>query len=84
MSDLLVRNVQPEVLAYLKERAGREGRSVQAALSAILAELEERESHARRAEEFWKEADALHARIAASGRPQTDSAELRHVGRRGE
>ena len=68
MSQVLVRDLDPEVLDRLKRRAGNSGRSLQAELKAIL------EQAARPAGDV----PALAARIRRklSGREHSDSAEL--------
>jgi len=71
MPDLLIRNLSPETLAYLKDAAVRHGRSVRAEVTALIKDAEQRE---RRAREFWPAADALRDRLA--GRYHADSTEL--------
>jgi hypothetical protein len=77
MPDLLIRNVKPETMAHLKERAVRNGRSVQAEVREVLDRSEEQ---ARRMAEYREETLVVQERFR--GRPQPDSSELRHVGRR--
>ncbi|MGI8926903.1 MAG: FitA-like ribbon-helix-helix domain-containing protein [Tepidiformaceae bacterium] len=81
MPNILVRDVDAETADYWKRRARLKGRSVQAELAdylrdAALAALAEREAAHR---DFWAWADAFRAEI---GPDLTDSAILRHEGRR--
>lgn len=71
MSDILIRDVDPEALKAIKARAARGGRSMQAELRHVIEELAEQE---RRRRTFWERADAL--RAASAGTEQTDSADL--------
>lgn len=76
MPDLLVRDVKPETVAYLKAEAARKRTPLQPEARRVLEAVEEQH---RRLEEFRADADAF--REATRGREHTDSAELRHVGR---
>ena len=68
MSQVLVREIDPDVLERLKRRAGMSGRSLQAELKAILEQ----------AARSPGEVSALAARMRRklSGRNHSDSAEL--------
>jgi plasmid stability protein len=71
MSDLLIRNLPPEVAAFLKAEAARHGRSVQAEVVEMLEQAEERQ---KKHERFWQTADALREELR--GRTFSDSADL--------
>lgn len=71
MPDLLIRNLGAETVAYLKERARLNRRSVQAEVAALIEEAEAREARSR---EFWRQAADIRAVLAE--RKHTDSAEL--------
>lgn len=77
MPDLLVRDVKPETVAFLKARAARKRTSVQAEVRDALDTLEEEE---RRMEEFRERADAF--RAGTQRVEHSDGAELRHIGQR--
>ena len=68
MPDLLVRNVRPETLAFLKRRAANNGRSLQAEVLDVL----EHEEAAER--ELWIRVKDF--KDSLRGRPHSDSAEL--------
>ena len=70
MAQVLVRDLDESVVDKLKERAGKNGRSLQAELKALLESQAELVSKA--------EARALAARIRrrVGARPQTDSGSL--------
>ncbi len=71
MPDLLIRNLAPDTMATLKANAQKHRRSV----NAEVVEIIEREiASSRRAEAFWKRADAL--RTMTDGVEQTDTADL--------
>ena len=78
MPDLLVRDVKPETVAFLKAEAARKRTSMRSEVRAILDSVEEQH---RRMQEFRADADAV--REATRGRDHSDSAELRHIGQRG-
>lgn len=69
MAQVLVRGLSPEVLAALKERARKRGRSLQAELKALLQEAADRESCDPLAE-------VQRIRAMFAGRRFSDSAEL--------
>ncbi len=71
MPDLLIRNLKPETVDFIKSLAARHGRSVQAEITAL---LEEARAEEVRRNEFWTLAAEL--RRATANRPQTDSADL--------
>lgn len=71
MSDLLIRNLDPEVAADLKRAASENGRSVQAEVQGIL-ELEMRRR--RLNDGFWERAAELRSRF--EGPVQSDSTDL--------
>jgi len=71
MPDLLIRNLSPQTIAFLKEAAARHGRSVQAEVTALIEDAEQR---VRRERDFWAAADPF--RVSLQGRPHSDSAGL--------
>ncbi len=71
MPQVLIRGLDPEDIAALKERARQRGRSLQAELKMILQEAAR--VH-RNHNDFWEVADRLREQTA--GRRHTDSAEL--------
>ena len=71
MGQLLVRDVPDRIIAELKKRAKKNGRSAEAEHRAILAD-----ALALSADDFWKEADRLRNELKESGRTFTDSAAL--------
>jgi plasmid stability protein len=70
MAQILVRNLEPEVVERLKQRAQSHGRSLQAEVAAILRE----ESQKKSMEEARAEAERI--RRGYSGQRFQDSAEL--------
>ncbi|MGD9894378.1 MAG: Arc family DNA-binding protein [Dehalococcoidia bacterium] len=70
MAQILVRNLEPEVVERLKQRAQSHGRSLQAEVAAILRE----ESQKKSMEEARAEAERI--RRGFGGRRFSDSAEL--------
>ena len=77
MPDLLVRNVRPETVAFLKAEAVRKHTSVQAEVRAL---LDSREEQHRRMAEFRARTDAFREGLLRV--EHSDSAELRHIGQR--
>ena len=73
MAQVLIRDLDPEVLETLKERARRNHRSLQGELKAIL-EVAARGTAASSVEEFLAQARLIRERTAATY--QTDSAAL--------
>ena len=73
MSQILVRNLDPEIVARLKERAERNRRSLEAEVRAILEDYSVRVVRERRVEEFLRIADEIRAR---SGPQRTNSVDL--------
>lgn len=71
MSDILIRDVDPEAVDAIKARAARGGRSMQAELRQVIEDIAEQE---RRRKIFWERADAL--RKSLEGREHSDSADL--------
>ena len=78
MTDLLIRGIKAETMAFLYREADRNGASVEAVVRDALDALEEEE---RRMEEFRARANAF--RAATQRVEHSDSAELRHIGQRG-
>jgi plasmid stability protein len=74
MPDLLVRDLKPETVACLEQRALRKGVSLQAEVQALLDAEAERERAAERA--FWAEVYAFRDSLKAPGRTFSDSGEL--------
>jgi plasmid stability protein len=72
MSDILVRDVPDEVVSALKERAARNGRSLQREVMLILEGSTKEEARRRAA---LAAADEIRNRLAASGRTFGDSVE---------
>ena len=79
MTDLLVRNIDPSIAEEIREEAKETHRTLQAQVTTILEEWARLRSRKR---EFLERAAAL--REQTRGTHQTDSAILRHEGRRGE
>ncbi len=80
MAQILVRNLDDEVVESLKERAKREGRSLQAEVSMILVEAAG--APKLDAETAWKLLDEFRDRF--KGRKFTDSVKLLREDRYGE
>ena len=72
MPNILVRDLSPETVAALKRRAQQHRRSLQQELAAVLEEAASQPEQAS-AHEL---AEAIRARLAATGRPFTDSTGL--------
>lgn len=70
MAQVLVRDLDESVVEKLKERAGQNGRSLQAELKAIL------EAHARLVSKAEARTLAARIRRRIGARPQTDSGVL--------
>ena len=70
MSQILVRNLDPQTIKHLKERAQQNGRSLEAEVREILEDLADR---ARKREEFRRLAAEIRGR---SGPQTTDSVDL--------
>ncbi|MGA2326980.1 MAG: plasmid stabilization protein [Bryobacteraceae bacterium] len=68
MAQLTVRNVPDEIVRTLRIRAAQHGRSAEAEIRRILAEVLRADPA-----DFWASADALRSR---SGRQRSDSARL--------
>ena len=73
MSQILVRNLAPEVVERLKQRAERNHRSLEAEVRAILEVMSAQDSRQRRIDEFLRIADAIRER---SGPQRTNSVDL--------
>jgi plasmid stability protein len=71
MPTLLIPEVEETLLVRLRERAAAHGRTPEAEAKLILLE-----SLPPAGVQVWAEVNALHDRLAASGRSFTDSAEL--------
>lgn len=71
MASLHVRNIEDDIVARLKERAARNGRSAEAEHRAILREALDNESAAARKAEWLARADAF--RTSLEGRHHTPS-----------
>ena len=76
MAQILVRELDDEIVATLKEEAKAHDRSLEGEVRAILKDAAER---AKRHKEAVARIDKLRARLA--GRPMTDSVELLHEAR---
>jgi len=68
MAQLLVRDISDRIVAELKKRAKRNGRSAEAEHRAILEQALKPS-----AADFWREADRLRNELQESGRMFTDS-----------
>ncbi len=73
MSQILVRNLAPEVVERLKQRAERNRRSLEAEVRAILEDMSSHELQQRRIDEFLKVADGIKER---AGPQRSDSVGL--------
>ena len=73
MSQILVRNLDPDVVEQLKQRAERNHRSLEAEVRAILENLTVNDERRRRIDEFVRVADTIRAR---SGPQRTNSVDL--------
>jgi antitoxin FitA len=71
MGQLLVRDVPDKIVAALKKRAKKNGRSAEAEHRAIL-----QTALTRSADDFWKEADRIRNELKESGHTFTDSTQL--------
>ncbi|HEY1638842.1 MAG TPA: hypothetical protein VGF62_09975 [Rhizomicrobium sp.] len=71
MGQLLVRNVSDRIVAALKKRAKKSGRSAEAEHRAILEN-----ALTRSPDDFWKEADRIRNELKESGHTFADSTEL--------
>lgn len=71
MAQLLVRDIPEEVVAALKKRAKRHGRSAEAEHREIL-----REALKSGADDFWNAADRFRQELADEGRLFSDSAKI--------
>jgi antitoxin FitA len=73
MAELILTDVRERLLHQLRQRAASHGRTPEeeatAILEAVLANSEKRQ-------DGWAQVDAIRARLAASGRTFSDSAEL--------
>ena len=69
MAQVLIRDLDPDTVEALRERARRNGRSLEAELRQILGEA----AHRSRSD-FWLAAERLRKRTR--GRQRTDSTEL--------
>ena len=72
MAQLLVRNIEPEIINRLKQRAKRHHRSLQGEAKLILEDAAQKVSM----EEAGAIAGKWRKRLAATGRKFSDSAEL--------
>jgi plasmid stability protein len=72
MSQILVRNLAPEVVERLKQRAERNRRSLEAEVRSILEEISAREQQERRIDEFLRIADAIRSQAGPQLSDSTD------------
>ena len=79
MAQLVVRNIDDGALEEMRAIAKRNARSLEAEVRLMIEEAARRE---RNRADFWRSADEI--RESLRGTPQTDSAMLRKIGRRGE
>ncbi len=80
MAQILVRNINDEALEGLRALAKNHGRSLEAEVRRLLEELGQRE---RDRTAFWERTDAIAESLKGRG-DNTESGELRKIGRRGE
>ena len=73
MPDMLIRNIKPETMAFLKSKAAARGHSVQDEVREVLDGLYDRERDARR--ELRRELAEFRAHLRATGRDFGDSAD---------
>jgi len=71
MSQLTLRDIDESLMSRLKQRAAAHGQTIEAEAKTILAQML---GHAE--DDVWARVDAIHARMTASGRTFSDSAEL--------
>lgn len=70
MGKLVLTGIAEQIVHELEERATRHGRTPEEEAKAILSEtLQPRDAS-------WAEVDAIHTRLAATGRTFSDNAEL--------
>ena len=79
MAQVIIRNVDQSAVESLRRRASANARSLEAELRLMIEREARWDSDAK---DFWRESDAFRDSVPAEG--QTDSATLRHSGRRGE
>lgn len=71
MSQLTLRDIDESLMSRLKQRAAVHGQTVEAEAKTILAQM-----LGNAEDDVWARVDAIHARLASSGRTFSDSAEL--------
>jgi len=71
MSQLLIPDLDPDMLAQLRQQAAEHGRSLEDEIRIILEQAALRPSPS-----VWAEVDGIRQHLAASGRRFGDSAEL--------
>jgi len=71
MAELVLSDMNALVLNQLQERASTHGRTPEEEAKAILAAALQGKATAA-----WAPVDAIYQRLAATGRPQSDSADL--------
>ena len=71
MSQLLIPDVDPAMLAQLRQQASQHGRTLEDEAKTIL-----QRAAAAPSASAWTEVDAIRQQLAASGRQFSDSAEL--------
>lgn len=71
MSQLTLQDIDDSLWRRLQQRAATHGQTIEAEAKTILAQTLDT---AR--EEIWAKVDAIHARLAASGRTFSDSTDL--------
>lgn len=79
MAQVVVRNIDDAAFEGMRQRAKRNARSLEAELRCLIEEEGRREAER---EAFWERAAAI--RALGSAFDQTDSAELRRIGRKYE
>lgn len=71
MPQLTLQNIEDSVMQRLQQRAAAHGQTVEAEAKTILAQ-----TLGSPQDDVWSRVDAIHGRLAASGRTFSDSAEL--------
>lgn len=71
MSQLTIPDIDESLMSRLKQRAAAHGQTIEAEAKTILAQM-----LGKSEDDVWAKVDAIHARLAASGRTFSDSAEL--------
>lgn len=71
MSQLTLRDIDESLMSKLRQRTAAHGQTIEAEAKTILAQMLSAPD-----DDVWAKVDAIHDRLAASGRTFSDSAEL--------